>query len=337
MLTTTRTTGRTTGRVIDWLKTWHPAEMAEADLAGGGGLEPLPAAPAGAPVPEPGQAAAVRDATGRFTAPGQQATDAAVQQAAQQLDGIQQPVANPWDGKTPEQVWQHGETFKADLDRVKGATKDYREVSQALGPDNSAALVAFGRAFASGDLDAVAEFHASLGEILAQSGKGAPAPAGQQAPEFDPFQPEQIDQRVNQTVEAALAKRDAQAAQDRAIETVRSHMKGLSAAEGADGSGGVGIPELGDPQSWQYKAVLSIAQGLTDGDPTARLTNAAQTFRDEIGKAGQALLTTKRQQTVAPASPTNGAAPSGRQEPTTMTDARRSAEERLRQRESFPS
>lgn len=251
---------------------------------------------------------------------------------------IDAPPPPPWEGKTPEELWNRNQELTNENADYRKKYHSWKEAAEGLAPED----VDFYRDF----LVAVKNRdQAKLGELGPQmrAALDALSPAQQQAladaaeeaqEEFDPFDRSQVEKIAEEKAQRLYEERERAREQEAAVQKALSDMNTrLSELGRPESEGGVGIPELGDPTTPEYATVLWMAKNDPEvaaiGDPMDRLGKAAQKYRDRLDERAQALLKAKSAAAATPASPQAGHTPSGSKVPKSFDEAKASADARL--------
>lgn len=153
-----------------------------------------------------------------------------------------------------------------------------------------------------------------MANAVAAADAAAPAPVED---DFDPFDPAQIDARIEAKATALLEAREAEAAKAREVERIQAANQARAKDLGYD-----------DPTSHDYALLFLIAQREFSNDPDP-LGRAHEAIDRKLNERATSILKTKRADAQQQTVPSEGAAPSGRQQPRTMKDAETAARQRL--------
>lgn len=159
-------------------------------------------------------------------------------------------------------------------------------------------------------------------------------------PEFDPFDREQVAKLAEERVQKILEEREKAAEQTRAQQEIQTKVetKAKELAEaGPTKADGSPLYQFGDPRSTDFARLVSVAQiQFADiGDPLERLEKAAEAIDTADAERAKEYRARKREDALSDGRTPEGAAPSGRQQPTDMSaaaDAAGERFERMRQR-----
>lgn len=244
------------------------------------------------------------------------------------------PEAAPWEGKTPEELWKASEKIREESISYKERFRPWEQVVGDMHPTDQTTIREFLTALNSRDPQRIAQeaarMRASLDALSPAQQQAVVDAAGQAAaaaPEYDPYDATQVDQRVEKLLEQRLGERDKAQAQERAIADAQVKM-GERAKELADKHK---IADLGDPQSAIGRLLYITAndQFQTEQDPMVRLDLAAQHIEEILGKRAQELLKAKGADAAPSPAPADAGQPTGAVKPRTMEDAKRAAEARI--------
>lgn len=247
------------------------------------------------------------------------------------------PEAPPWEGKTPEELWNRNDELIKENTKYKERYRPWEQATEGLDQSDVDFYRDFLVAVKSGDQARLAEIAPVMRQVLdtltpaQQAALTGAAEAA--AEEFDPFDVKQMDARIETRAKALLDADRKEREQEQAVERALNDMNTrLSDLAKPDSDGGVGIPGLADPTSPDYGVVLWMAQNdksLSDiGDPMERLEKAAQRYRDHLDERAQELLKAKSTGDPVPASPQAGQ-PSGSKAPSTFEESKAAGAARL--------
>lgn len=290
--------------------------IVDDQAAAAAAVEP-PAAPPAPPVADP-------------TAPPAASAAPTTDPATPAADPNSPPPA-PWEGKTPQELWELNEKLKKENVGYKDRFRPYEELFADLHPDDGAAIRDFVSGMKAGKIDPAlaADFRQALDRLTPAQQEAALDAAEQAKAAGEPLKPEAVAELVAKQVEERLTARDeaakAERAQADALAEIAKHLKAQGDA--------LGLPELGDPTSDEYALVLSRAKALAGEipDPMARLTAAATAVVGNLNARAQALLKSKIPGADAPPAVPSGGNDPGTEKPMTtdLKGAHRGAAERL--------
>lgn len=143
----------------------------------------------------------------------------------------------------------------------------------------------------------------------------AAAPEGED--DFDPFDPKQVDARIESRAKALLDERFAEVERQREVERIQQANTTRAKELGYD-----------DPTSADYALLFLTAQKQYANDPDP-LGRAHEAIERRWQERATSILKTKRADAQQATVPPEGAAPSGQKQPRTMKDAEVSARQRL--------
>ena len=150
-----------------------------------------------------------------------------------------------------------------------------------------------------------------------ESQPSTPPPTPPAEEDFDPFDPAQVDARIERMMEARLTReREERQKADQAA-TAERQIQERARALGYD-----------DPASTEYALLLLEARKNHANDPDP-LGRAHEAIEKRLNDRAQQYLKTKRQESAQETIPPDGAAPSGRKVPRTMDEAAVAARQRL--------
>lgn len=145
--------------------------------------------------------------------------------------------------------------------------------------------------------------------------------------EFDPFNPEAIAKLIDERATSIVEQRE----QARRDAEQRQAIIGEMNAYAAELGDRLGIEGLDDPTSRDFELLFVAAQKLDPNLPWKdRLTAAAEDMQGWLGEKAKRYMQAKTAEADGPAAPPEGGEPTGSTPPKTMSDARASAEERLK-------
>lgn len=250
------------------------------------------------------------------------------------------PATGPPPGDAPDAVPTDPGELSALVTKLRDENIRYKERfrpwEQSVGnlhPADSAFILDFVGALYSGDEEraaaAVTNMRAALDQLSPaqqQQVKAAIAEASPE-PEFDPYDPANIDERVKTQLEAALNERDEAAAYERAVDAAQARMAD-HAKELADQHG---ISDFGDARTKLGRLLYMTAHNdfPDERDPMVKLDLAAQAIEEDLRKQGQALLKAKTADAAPSPVPADAGEPSGTKKPRDLAEANKAAAERL--------
>lgn len=253
------------------------------------------------------------------------------------IDTSDAPPPPPWEGKTPEELWnRNGELIKENT-AYKERYRPWEQAAEGLDPQDAEFYREFLGAIKTQDAEKlsvmVPQMRQALDALSPAQQKALETAAEEVIEDFDPFDRSQVEKLAEQKALAIIEERERAREQEQAVQKALSDMNTeMGRLAKPESEGGVGIPEIGDPSTPEYATVLWMAKNDPDlastGDPMERLGKAAQKYRDRLDERAQALLKAKTAD-AAPASPQAGHAPSGSRTPKDLDEARRSALERV--------
>lgn len=244
--------------------------------------------------------------------------------------GAPPPEPPPWEGKTPEELWTHSDKLHKENVAYKERFRPFEEALGWFHDDDRQFILNVFNGLRSDNPEARAEAAAAMRQamdVMSPAQKAAVADAVEQDPEFDPYNPENIDKRAAQIVEQRLAeeskKREQADVQRQALERLSS--KARSIAESS------GVADFGDPSTVLGRMLVLSATNDFPDEPSmdAKLERAAERIQQDLAERSQELL--QRKTAAAGPSPVPAAAaePSGVTKPKTFADASKSAEDRI--------
>lgn len=250
------------------------------------------------------------------------------------------PPAPPPSGDAPESVPTDPGELSALVTKLRDENIRYKERfrpwEQSVGnlhPSDSAFILDFVDALYSGDSDrtatAVTNMRAALDQLSPAEQaqvKQAIAEASPE-PEFDPYDPKNIDERVRTQLDQALEERDKAQAYERAVDQAQARMADRAKELATEH----GIADFGDARTKLGRLLYMTAHNdfPDERDPMVKLDLAARAIEEDLRKQGQALLKAKTADAAPSPVPADAGEPSGTKKPRDLAEANKAAAERL--------
>lgn len=240
------------------------------------------------------------------------------------------PPPAPWEGKSPEELWSLNEKLREENVKYK---ERFRPAEQALGgwhPDDQQFLVNAIAGLRAEDprmRQQAAEALRGALDQLSPAEQRAVAAAAEEGEQWDPYDPENVDQRVSKLVDQRLSAERAERQQQEAVADAQKRME----SRATELASKHGIPQLGDASSPLGRLLYMTAFNSfpDEPDPMARLDLAAAEISKDLQLRAQDILKAKSADAGPSPAPADAVEPSGSTKPSSMSEARESAKKRL--------